>query len=48
MLTVEENLRLALVGARIVNEKEELEKTYEMFPVLKEKSRDRARTLSGG
>ena len=48
MLTVEENFRLALVGARIVNEKEELEKAYQMFPALKEKSRDRARTLSGG
>jgi len=48
MLTVEENLRLALVQAGIKNEKSELEKAYEMFPVLKEKSRDRGRTLSGG
>jgi len=48
MLTVEENLRLALVQAGIKDEKSELEKAYEMFPVLKEKSRDRGRTLSGG
>jgi branched-chain amino acid transport system ATP-binding protein len=48
MLTVEENLRLALVQAEIRDEKTELEKAYAMFPVLKEKSRDRARTLSGG
>ena len=48
MLTVEENLRLALVQADITDEKSELEKAYEMFPVLKEKSRDRGRTLSGG
>ena len=48
MLTVEENLKLALVQAGINNEKIELEKAYAMFPVLKEKSRDRARNLSGG
>jgi len=48
MLTVEENLRLALVQVGIKGEKSELEKAYEMFPVLKEKSRDRGRTLSGG
>jgi branched-chain amino acid transport system ATP-binding protein len=48
MLTVEENLRLALVHAGIKDGRSELEKAYEMFPVLKEKSRDRGRTLSGG
>jgi branched-chain amino acid transport system ATP-binding protein len=48
MLTVEENLRLALVQAEIRDEKAELEKAYALFPVLREKSRDRARTLSGG
>jgi len=48
MLTVEENLRLALVQAEIRDEKTELEKAYDMFPVLREKSRARARTLSGG
>lgn len=48
MLTVEENLKLALVQAEIADEKTELEKAYAMFPVLREKSRDRARNLSGG
>jgi branched-chain amino acid transport system ATP-binding protein len=48
MLTVEENLRLALVQAGIQDEKSELDKAYAMFPVLKEKSKDRGRTLSGG
>jgi branched-chain amino acid transport system ATP-binding protein len=48
MLTVEENLRLALVQAGTKDEKRELEKAYEMFPVLREKCRDRGRTLSGG
>ena len=48
MLTVEENLRLALVHAGIQDEKSELDKAYAMFPVLKEKSKDRGRTLSGG
>jgi branched-chain amino acid transport system ATP-binding protein len=48
MLTVEENLRLALVNAGIQDEKSELDKAYAMFPVLKEKSKDRGRTLSGG
>ena len=48
MLTVEENLRLALVQAGIQDEKSELDKAYAMFPVLKEKRSARGRTLSGG
>jgi branched-chain amino acid transport system ATP-binding protein len=48
MLTVEENLRLALVQADVPDEKRELEHAFAMFPVLKEKSKARARTLSGG
>ncbi len=48
MLTVEENLRLALVRAGIQDAKSELEKAYALFPILREKSKDRARTLSGG
>ena len=48
MLTVEENLKLAMVQAEIPDQKAELEKAYALFPVLKEKSRDRARNLSGG
>jgi len=48
MLTVEENLKLALVAAELKDEKMELEKAYAMFPVLKEKRQDKSRTLSGG
>jgi branched-chain amino acid transport system ATP-binding protein len=48
MLTVEENLRLALVAAGIKDERRELEKAYTMYPVLKEKRQDKSRTLSGG
>ncbi|HYB20179.1 MAG TPA: ABC transporter ATP-binding protein [Thermodesulfobacteriota bacterium] len=48
MLTVEENLRLALVQAGIPDARIELEKAYGMFPILKEKCEDRARTLFGG
>lgn len=48
MLTVEENLKLALVAAGIKEDKIELDKAYAMFPVLKEKRRDKSRTLSGG
>jgi branched-chain amino acid transport system ATP-binding protein len=48
MLTVEENLRLALVAASIKNEKEELDKAYNLYPVLKEKRNNKSRTLSGG
>ena len=48
MLTVEENLRLALVQSGIQDERSELDKAYAMFPVLKEKRSARGRTLSGG
>jgi branched-chain amino acid transport system ATP-binding protein len=48
MLTVEENLKLALVAASIKDEKGELDKAYTLFPVLKEKRHDKSRTLSGG
>ncbi len=48
MLTVQENLRLALVKAPKSNEKEELTKNYTMFPVLEQKKHVKAGTLSGG
>ncbi len=48
MLTVEENLRLALVTTGLPDQKKELEKAYSLFPVLKEKRRQKSRTLSGG
>lgn len=48
MLTVEENLRLGLVASGVREVKEELEKAYTAYPVLKEKRNAKARTLSGG
>jgi len=48
MLTVEENLRLALIGQPSVDFKTEIEKAYEMFAILGERKRQKARTLSGG
>lgn len=48
MLTVQENLQLALVKMRSVDEMEELEKNYKMFPVLRERRHAKAGTLSGG
>lgn len=48
MLTVEENLMLALVATGIKDDKMELAKAYTLFPVLKEKRHDKSRTLSGG
>ena len=46
-LTIHENLKVGghLVGARLP---ERLERAYALFPVLAEKRRDYARTLSGG
>lgn len=48
-LTVEENL---LLGAFTTNSKEELQKgleyVYELFPILKERHKQRGETLSGG
>ncbi len=48
MLTVEENLRLALIGQSSPDFKAEMEKAYQMFPILGERKRQKARTLSGG
>jgi branched-chain amino acid transport system ATP-binding protein len=48
MLTVEENLRLALIGQSSPDYKTEMEKAYQMFPILGERKRQKARTLSGG
>jgi len=48
MLTVQENMQLALVKMRSVDEAEELEKNYKMFPVLRERRHVKAGTLSGG
>lgn len=47
-LTVEENLRLAMVGVSVHNPAQELKKAYERYPILGERKNQRARTLSGG
>ncbi|HVN23268.1 MAG TPA: ABC transporter ATP-binding protein [Syntrophorhabdales bacterium] len=48
MLSVEENLRLALIGQSSPDFKAETEKAFRMFPILGERKRQKARTLSGG
>jgi branched-chain amino acid transport system ATP-binding protein len=47
--TVEENLRLGLVGRTSrVGQKEDLERVYELFPIVREFARRPAGALSGG
>jgi branched-chain amino acid transport system ATP-binding protein len=47
-LTVEENLSLGLWGRRGREAREDLERVLDMFPVLRERKRQQAETLSGG
>jgi branched-chain amino acid transport system ATP-binding protein len=47
-LSVEENLRLAMTYAEIESPKEELQKIYKLFPILREKQKVRGEYLSGG
>jgi len=47
-LTVEENLRLALVGAKSGDSAGELKKAYVRFPILGERKRQKVQGLSGG
>lgn len=47
-LSVEENLRLAMVKAGIENPQAELDKVYGLFPFLAEKRRQKGQYLSGG
>jgi branched-chain amino acid transport system ATP-binding protein len=47
-LTVEENLRLGLWGRRDGGIAADLEFVYGMFPILRERTRQHAETLSGG
>lgn len=47
-LTVEENLRLALVGQKVRNGKSELERAYELFHALSVRRNQRVQGLSGG
>jgi len=48
MLSVEENLRLSLIGFSSSNLRKEIEKAYQMFPILQERKRQKGKTLSGG
>lgn len=47
-LTVEENLRLAMISAQVDSTREELERIYGKFPLLKERRRQKGGHLSGG
>jgi branched-chain amino acid transport system ATP-binding protein len=47
-LTVRENLELGLWGRRDRETKTDLERVYEMFPILKSRSNQQSETLSGG
>jgi branched-chain amino acid transport system ATP-binding protein len=47
-LTVEENLRLALVGAKASEPARELKKAYARFSILEERKNQKVRGLSGG
>lgn len=47
-LSVEENLRLAMVKAGTENPQAELKKVYDLFPFLAEKRRQKGKYLSGG
>jgi branched-chain amino acid transport system ATP-binding protein len=47
-LTVEENLRLGLWGRRDVGVRTDLGFVHDMFPILRERARQQAETLSGG
>jgi branched-chain amino acid transport system ATP-binding protein len=48
MLTVEENLHIALMGLSASELGKETEKAYQMFPVLQERRKQKGRSLSGG
>lgn len=47
-LTVEENLRLAMIRARVRDEQKELDKLFVRFPRLAERARFKGHHLSGG
>jgi branched-chain amino acid transport system ATP-binding protein len=48
MLSVEENLHLGLIGFSSSDFRKEIEKAYQMFPILQERKRQKGKTLSGG
>jgi branched-chain amino acid transport system ATP-binding protein len=47
-LTVEENLRLALMGQKVKDWKSALDTAYKLFPILGERCRQTVRGFSGG
>lgn len=47
-LTVEENLRVGRFGSRVGKRKGDLERVYDLFPVLAKKKKQQAALLSGG
>lgn len=47
-LTVEENLRLAMVSAQVKDGREELDRIYSKFPLLKQRRGQKGGHLSGG
>jgi branched-chain amino acid transport system ATP-binding protein len=47
-LTVEENLRLALVAQKSADPRSELEKAYDRFPILGQRRQQKVKGLSGG
>ena len=47
-LTTEENFRIPLVGHKIKDQKDNLEFVFGLFPILQERWKQRAGTLSGG
>jgi branched-chain amino acid transport system ATP-binding protein len=47
-LTVAENLKVGVLGAPKAERRDALERVHELFPLLRERRRQRAGTLSGG
>ncbi len=47
-LSVEENLRLAMLKAEVGDPAHELRRVFELFPILEERREQKGRTLSGG
>ncbi len=47
-LTVEENLRISAAYSKVKNINKAMEEIYEIFPILKERKKQLAGTLSGG
>jgi branched-chain amino acid transport system ATP-binding protein len=48
MLSVEENLHIALMGLPASELSKETEKAYQLFPILRERRKKKGKNLSGG